>query len=164
MRPPSHHATPVPRPARGFFVRLALLVFLLIAALQSISIYFETLWYGSLGFESVYWYRLRMQSLVFLVVAVVSAIILRLVFRLVTPPPGYTRRPFLQIGQEAIVIPTADALKRLAMPAAVIIGIFFGLSFSADWSTFALFANRSTTSSVVDPIFGRPLSFYLFTL
>src|SRR5262249_24732042 len=80
------------------------------------------------------------------------------------PPPGYSRRPFLQIGQEAIVIPTSDALKRLAMPAAIVIGIFFGLSFSADWSTFALFANRTATSSVVDPIFGRPLSFYLFTV
>ena len=166
MRPPEYHDRPPLdfRPARGFVVRLAVLIFLIIAGLQSISFYVESLWYGSLGFESVYWYRLRAQSIVFLAVAAVTAIVLWSIFRLVTPPPGYSRRPFLQIGQESIVIPTSDTLKQFALPAAIIIGVFFGISFSTDWSTFALFVNRTSTSSVVDPIFGQALSFYLFTL
>ena len=83
---------------------------------QSISFYVESLWYGSLGFESVYWYRLRAQGILFLSAAVISAIALWLIFRLVTPPPGYSRRPLLQFGREAIAIPTTDALKRLALP------------------------------------------------
>src|SRR5262245_59152212 len=127
---------------RGFIARLAVLIFIAIAALQSISFYVESLWYGSLGFASVYWYRLRTQSLVFLVVALITAFVLWLIFKLVTPPPGYSRRPFLQIGQDAIVIPTSDTVKRLALPAAIVIGVFFGLAFSADWSTFAMFLNR----------------------
>jgi len=128
MRPPEYHNRPPMdfRPARGLVVRLALLIFLVIAALQSISFYIESLWYGSLGFGSVYWYRLRAQSIVFLIVAVITATALYIIFRLVTPPPGYSRRSFLQIGQEAIVIPTADTLKGLALPGAIIIGIFFG--------------------------------------
>src|SRR5262245_29974647 len=110
MRPPDYRSVHELRPGRGFVVRLAILIFLLIAALQSISFYVESLWYDSLGFQSVYWYRLRTQSLIFLVVTVVTAAVLRLAFRLVTPPPGYSRRPFLQIGQEAIMIPTADTV------------------------------------------------------
>src|SRR6266545_2822471 len=99
MRPPEYHDRPPLdfRPARGLVVRLALLIFVVIAALQAISFYVESLWYGSLGFQSIYWYRLRSQSVVFIAVAAVTAAVLYLVFRLVTPPPGYSRRPFLQI-------------------------------------------------------------------
>src|SRR5262249_229929 len=155
-----HHSTRELRPRRRFAARLALLIFLLFAALQSISFYVESLWYGSLGFESVYWYRLRAQSLVFLTVAALTTVVLCFLVRIAIPSAGFSPRPFPQIGQEAIAIPTSDTLKRLALPAAIVIGLFFGLVFSADWNTFALFANRSATPSAVDPIFGHELSFY----
>jgi uncharacterized protein len=164
MRPPRHLPGPEFQVTRNFVVRLAFVIFLLIAAFQSISIYVESLWYGSLGFETVYWYRLRTQSLVFLAVSTITTLILWVLFRLVTPPPGFTRRPFLQFGQETIAIPTSSSLKRLALPVAVIVGIFFGISFSSDWSTLALFLNRTPTPDATDPIFGHALSFYLFTL
>src|SRR2546421_7888121 len=124
MRPPDYHPSFEFRPARGLVVRLAVLILLLIAAFQSISFYVESLWYQSLGFESVYWYRLRAQSILFLSVAAISSIVLWTIFRLVTPPPGQSRRPFLQVGQEAIVIPARDTLKRLAWPVAIVVGIF----------------------------------------
>src|SRR5262245_58522428 len=164
MRPPRHLPEPDFQITRNFVVRLAFVIFLLIAAIQSISIYVESLWYGSLGFEPVYWYRLRTQSWLFLAVGTITTLILWALFRLVTPPPGFTRRPFLQFGQEAIAIPTSSSLKRLALPVAVIIGLFFGISFSSDWSTLALFFNRTPTPDITDPIFGHTLSFYLFTL
>ena len=166
MRPPEYQGRPRPnfRPARGAVVRLALLLFIVIAAFQSISFYVESLWYGSLGFQSVFWYRLRAQSLVFLAVAAITATVLWLLFRAVTPAAGYSRRPFLEIGGEAIVIPTSETVRRLAVPAAAVLGVFFGIAFTSDWNTFALFLNRTSTPGIVDPIFGRQLSFYLFTL
>jgi len=124
----------------------------------------ESLWFGSLGFEPVYWYRLETQTAVFFVFTVGSSLFLWLLFRAVMPPAGYSRRPFIQLGQEAIAIPTTETLKGLVLPAAVLIGVFFGLTYSADWNIFAIFLNRVQASSVSDPIFGRPLSFYLFTL
>jgi len=164
MRPPRHLPAPDLRSTRLLIVRLAILIFLLIAAFQSISFYIESLWYGSLGFESVYWYRLRAQSLAFLAAAAVTTIALWVIFRLVTPPPGYERRSFLRFGQEEIVIPTADTVRGLAKPVAILFGVFFGISFASDWSTFALFFNRAATPGDLDPIFGRSLGFYLFTL
>lgn len=149
---------------RPFLIRLGIILFILIAALQSISFYVESLWYGSLGFTSVYWYRIRAQSTLFLAVTIVTAFVLWLIFRLVTPPDGYARRPFLQFGQEAILIPARDTLKRAALPVAIVIGVLFGISFSSDWSTYAAFVNRTATPGIADPIFGRSLSFYLFTL
>src|SRR5881628_2151140 len=164
MRPPEYQRPFDIRSARRFFLRLGAAVVVLIAAFQSISFYVESLWFASLGFEPVYWYRLKAEATVFLIFAVVSAFVLWLLFRLAMPPGGYSRRPFLQFGQEAIVIPTAEHLKRLASPVAIGIGLFFGFSFSSDWSTYALFKNSAPASSISDPIFGRPLSFYLFTL
>jgi uncharacterized membrane protein (UPF0182 family) len=164
MRPPQYQQPFELRPARSFLLRVGILVILLIAAVQSISFYVESLWFGSLGFESVYWYRLEAQSIVFFAFAIATAAILWVVFRLVMPAAGYSRRPFIQFGQEAIAIPTSETLKRLALPAAVLIGVFFGLSFSANWNIFTLFINNVPVSSISDPIFGRPLSFYFFTL
>src|SRR5215468_2645280 len=163
-RPPDFPSPPDLRSARRFLVRLGIAIVILIAAFQSISFYVESLWYGSLGFLSVYWYRLRAQSTLFLLAAIVTAFALWLIFRLVTPPPGRVRRPFLQFGQEAILIPGRDTLKRAALPVAIVIGLFFGISFSADWSTYAVFINRTPTPGISDPVFGRSLSFYLFTL
>ena len=164
MRPPEYQQPFDLRSARRFVLRLGIVVILLLAAFQSISFYVESLWFGSLGFEPVYWYRLQAQTAVFFVFAVATAAILWVLFRLVMPTAGYARRPFIQFGQEAIVIPTTETLKSLTLPAAIIIGVFFGLSFSADWNIFTLFINRVPSSSISDPIFGRPLSFYLFNL
>src|SRR3989454_2372423 len=164
MRPPEYQRPFDVRSARRFFLRLAVVVVVLLAAFQSISFYVDSLWFASLGFESVYWYRLRAEALVFLTFAVASALVLRLLFWLVMPPAGHSRRPFLQFGQEAIMIPTAENLKRWASPVAIVIGLFFGFSFSSDWNTYALLINSVPTPSISDPIFGRPLSFYLFTV
>ena len=53
MRPPQHLPPPDFRVTGGFVARLAILIVLVIAALQSISFYVESLWYGAVGFESV---------------------------------------------------------------------------------------------------------------
>jgi uncharacterized membrane protein (UPF0182 family) len=164
MRPPQYQQPFDLRPARGFLLRVGILVVFLIAAVQSISFYVESLWFGSLGFEAVYWYRLQAQAAVFFAFTIGTAVILWLLFQAVMPPAGYTRRPFIQLGQEAIAIPTSETLKRIALPAAVLIGVFFGLSYSVDWNIFTLFLNRVPVSAVADPIFGHPVSFYLFTL
>ena len=164
MRPPDYHRSIDTRAIRRFALRLVIIVFILAAGFQSISFYVDSLWFQSLGFESVYWYRLQGQAIVFLAFALASAVLLYFLFRLVTPAGDYARRPFVEIAGEAIVVPTPESLKRLAMPVAITVGIFFGLSFSSDWSKYALFINRVPTPSVSDPIFGRPLSFYFFTL
>src|SRR5439155_21107729 len=124
MRPPEYQRPFDVRFARRFFLRFGVVVIALIAAFQSISFYVESLWFASLGFEPVYWYRLQAQSIVFITFAAGTALILWLLFRLVMPPAGYSRRPFIQFGQEAIAIPTTETMKRIAAPAAILIGGF----------------------------------------
>src|SRR5438876_6684624 len=117
MRPPEYQRPFDVRFARRFFVRFGVVVIALIAAFQSISFYVESLWFSSLGFEPVYWYRLQAQATVFFAFTIATAAILWLLLRVVMPPAGYSRRPFIQLGQEAIAIPTSETLKRIALPA-----------------------------------------------
>jgi len=152
------------RPTRSFVISLLIAIGLVVAAFQSIGLYVESLWFGSLGFESVFWYRIKAQSFTFLAFFVSSMLVLSILFRLVTPSSGGARRQFLEFGDQRIFLPVIGNLKNLARPVAVLIGLFLGLAFSADWTAFALFFNRPAPTGVADPIFGRPLSFFLFTL
>ena len=47
---------------------------------------------------------------------------------------------------------------------AILLGVFIALGFSSQWETFTLYANRPAADASADPVFGRPLSFFLFTL
>ena len=162
MRPPEYRLPIDTRRIRRFILRLVIFVVLIVAAFESISFYVESLWFDSLGYVSVFWYRLRLEGLVFLVFASASSFLLWVLFRLAMPATSSTRR--LEIGGEAIILPSAESLKGLASPIAIVLGVFFGLSFSVDWNDYALFLNRPSPSGVSDPILGHPLSFYFFTL
>src|SRR5262249_33597632 len=151
-----------PRKVRRLILRAGLVLIVLIAAFESISFYVESLWFGSLGYSSVFWYRLQAQSTVFLIFAGASTLLLWVLFRLVMPAACYVRR--VQIGGEMLVVPSPESLKRLLLPVAAILGILFGLSFSPDWNQYALFFNRTGGTAITDPILGRSLSFYFFTL
>ncbi|HEY0405850.1 MAG TPA: UPF0182 family protein, partial [Pyrinomonadaceae bacterium] len=59
---------------RWFIVGLLLVVFGLI---RSLSMYLSALWFGSLGYSSVYWTIFRYKAVVFVVFAVLTIVILR---------------------------------------------------------------------------------------
>src|SRR5262245_24546955 len=165
MRPPEYHPPPFdPKAAQRLVIRVGIILLILIAALQSVSFYVDSLWFASLGFEPVYWYKLRMQGTVFLVFTLASIALLWTIFRLVIPEAGYARRPFLEIAGERVAIPTTAVLKRLAAPIAIVLGVIIGITFSTNWNTFATFWNAVPSTGSTDPIFGRPVTFYLFTL
>lgn len=165
MRPPEYHTQQLdPRVVRGFIVRLALAAIVLVVLFQAISVYVEKLWFASVGYETVYWYQLRAQGTTFLAFGIASGVLLWLLFRLVTPSGGIPVGPVMQFGNEQISIPTSDTFRKFSLPVAAVLGLLFGIAFSGDWSTYALFLNRPAPAGILDPIFGRPLSFYFFTL
>src|SRR5262245_9323329 len=142
MRPPEYHPPPFdPRAAQRLIIRAGIILLILIAALQSASIYVDSLWFASLGFEPVYWYRLQMQGTVFLVFTLASIALLWTIFRLVIPEEGYARRPFLEIAGERVTIPTTAVLKRLSAPIAVILGVVLVITISTDCNTYANIQN-----------------------
>ena len=69
------------------------------------------------------------------------------------------------IGRQPLKLPVTRIMNFIARLVFVVIALATGASMMEEWNAFALYwyAQRSR-SSMVDPIFGRPLHFYLFTL
>jgi uncharacterized protein len=153
-----------PRVVRKFVTRLALIVVVLITLFQAISIYVEGLWFQSVGYSAVYWYQLRAQGTTFLAFGFASGLLIWILFRLVIPSGGRPRGALIRFGNENIMVPAPDSLRKFALPVAAILGVLFGIAFSGGWNTYALYLNRPASGGVVDPIFAQPLSFYFFTL
>jgi hypothetical protein len=140
-------------------------VILIFALSQTLSIYIEALWFGSLGYASVYWYTFRLKLALFFIFALLTFIILRGVFWLFERAFAATtlERRVIVINNQPVNIAPARVLRPLAWVVSLIFGLIYGLGMSQSWQTFALYLNQAQTSGS-DPVFQKVLGFYLFTL
>jgi uncharacterized membrane protein (UPF0182 family) len=146
------------------FIRFLLIVVVLIISLSGlIRFYIEHLWFESLGFDSVYWYGIKAQSALFGVMFLLTTALLWMIFRLIITVGGDVQ-PFLEIQGRIVSMPSARSVKRIASVLAVLLGILIGLMFSSGWATYAFYLNQPAPQGLNDPIFGRPIEFFLFTL
>jgi uncharacterized membrane protein (UPF0182 family) len=148
---------------RGRFLLLALVLALLFGAGTVLSYYVDALWYDSLGFARVFWTTINYQALVFAVFCATTFIVLYGAFRLLKPPRLGEFTSILINGQP-FKLPVEPVLNLIALGLAGAIAVVTGAGMMADWTTFALYFNAPASSAVADPIFGKPVTFYLFTL
>ncbi|MGP0099327.1 MAG: UPF0182 family protein [Terriglobales bacterium] len=152
--------------------RRVLFIFILLAAIffggrTALSYYVDALWFGSLGYANVFWKTLGLQWGVFAGFAGITFLILYGSFlvlkraHLPDLPSGHT----IYIGGQPLKLPVEPVLRLIALVITLLIAAATGAGMMAEWPTLALFwyAPRAT-GSVVDPIFGKPLTFFLFTL
>jgi uncharacterized membrane protein (UPF0182 family) len=148
---------------RGWVIAGLVLTF--IALYRSLSIYLSALWFGSLGYSSVYWYIFKLKLGLFLVFTLLTAAILRGVFWLferVFAAHAVERRTIV-INNQPIEFSPGRFIRPVSWVVAVLIGLFYGLAMKAEWQAFALYLNQVPTA-LRDPIFNKPLGFYLFSL
>ena len=143
-----------------------MLAVLLLASGTALSYFVESLWFGSLGFSDVFWTTLNVQSVVFTGFSVVTFLILYGSFLALKPARlAELSSPFLINGQP-FRLPVEPVLRLIGLIAALVIAGISGLGMLADWTTLALawYGRGAPDASAVDPIFGRPLTFFLFSL
>ena len=140
-------------------------VVLIVAAFRGISIYTDALWYESLGFGSRFWYVLGLGWGMFAAFAVVTFAILgggfyflQKWFKLDNIAP---RR--IMVNNEAVTLDLNRYLRPAGWIIAAVVGLGFGASLSADWQSWMLYLHQPATA-MADPIFGRSVGFYMFTL
>jgi uncharacterized membrane protein (UPF0182 family) len=152
------------RKRRLWLLILALIVVAIVLS-RAAGVYLETLWYGSLGYESVYWTGFLYELALFAIFAVATTAILRGAFLLM-------ERAFVVsalaprrvvVNSQPVFVKPARVLKPAAWIVSLLFGLGYGLSMSESWQTFALWLNAPQTADA-DPVFGRSLGFYLFTL
>ncbi|MBI5586559.1 MAG: UPF0182 family protein [Deltaproteobacteria bacterium] len=148
---------------RSVYIIVALLIFLFIFGSSLLGFYTEWLWFTSLGYAPVFLRLLNYKFMLALVMGLASGIIFyvngRILFRLAhqTAPTGRVQFPF------NIPVWLEGQAQRLVKPAAIVIGILFGLGAAGQWENFQLFRNALPVGTV-DPVFQKDLSFYLFRL
>ena len=141
-------------------------VALVIAFFSALSIYIETLWFGSLGYTAVYWYTFRLKLALFAIFLLSTVIILRSAFWLLERvfAANALERRIIMVNNQPVPISPARIMRPLAWVVALFFGLVYGLGMSDRWQSFALYLNQAATGGLSDPIFQKPLGFYLFTL
>src|SRR5581483_381013 len=151
---------------RTFVLVLLLIILFVLALSASASYYVDLLWFRSLGYEAVFRRALALQWLTFAAFCVVTFFILYgwfLALRRFYPPDASGGVIF--IGKQPVRLPVDRILRLIALIASLVIAGIAGASMMSSWQTFAVYWYAPRASdAVVDPIFGRALHFYLFSL
>jgi uncharacterized membrane protein (UPF0182 family) len=144
---------------------LAGLVILFILLSRSLSIYISALWFGSLGYSSIYWYVFKLKVVVFFIFALATIIILRGAFWLLErafASFAFEKRTIV-INNQPVQFSPGRFLRPAAWLIAIFLGLIYGLAMKGEWKEFGLYLNQPSTA-LPDPVFGRSLGFYLFSL
>jgi uncharacterized protein len=144
---------------------LVLVAFLLVffAGPSIVRFYTDWLWFGEVGYQSVYSTMLRSQGTLFTITfaAMVVWLILNLriaVRSLSDARPMFTTREGLEVA-----LPGRRQLGALANAGAVILALLVGFYAAGEWNLWMAW-RHAVPFGEVDPILGRDISFYVFTL
>src|ERR1043165_6037941 len=156
-----------PRRRLGLLITGAIVLAIFLFGSQFLNIYIDSLWFSSIGYAKVYWYKFRLGGLLFLVFFVVSFLIARVPFYFLNRLlPELTERPKFRVAS-AEDLKEVNLLPWIYRPGVWIlsaaIALLSAISMSQEWAQFALFF-LSQPTSIADPIFGKDISFYLFKL
>ncbi len=148
---------------RSTLIFFGIIFLLFVFGSSLLGFYTEWLWFQSLGYASVFLRLLNFKFMLALVMGVVSGLIFyangRVLFRLAhqTVSAGPRQFPF------TIPVWLEEQLQRFLKPAAILIGILFGMAAAGQWENLQLFWNALPVGTK-DPVFQQDISFYLFRL
>jgi uncharacterized membrane protein (UPF0182 family) len=119
-------------------------------------------WFQEIGYQVVFTRELVTELLLFLVVGGLTFAAfyfnLRLAQRGLVPYPVV-----LRFTRAAPRVDITTPLRRLSLPASLVLGVLFGFAAAPVWST-VLRLIHGTPFGIKDPVFSRDVGFYVFTL
>jgi len=150
-----------------FLLVLAVLSVVVFSGQTWLSYYVDALWFGSLGYREVFLKTLSLEWAVFTVFATVTFLILYGAILALKRthrddlPAGQT----IFVGGQAVRLPVEPILRFAAIAFSLLVALGTGAYMMGEWPTLALFWYApNATGGVADPVFGRPLTFYLLKL
>jgi uncharacterized membrane protein (UPF0182 family) len=154
-----------PRKRRWRVWLIVALVILLFVVSRLLSVYLSALWFDSLGFSAVYWYIFKLKVALFVGAAILTAALLAATFSLFQRLFGsnaFEQRTIV-LNNQPFQFSPAKIIRPVGWLVSGLFGLIFGLGVKEDWQKFALYWHQPATSAV-DPLFGKTLGFYLFSL
>ena len=159
--------TPPRRRRGGLIFLIAVVAIIVLGGRTALSYWVELLWFKSLGYGDVFWQSRVLQWGIFAGFAVLTFVILFGIFSAFQQahrgdlPSDHT----VFIAGQEVKLSLKPVLRLISIGGSLIIGLISGGTMAAQWQTLALwwYAPRAA-GGIIDPIFGKPLDFYLFTL
>jgi uncharacterized protein len=152
---------------RAVLVLVILLALVLFAGRSAVSYWVDLLWFRSLGYGEVFWKTWGLEWGTFAVFAVLTFLILygAMLALKHTHAEDLPEDHTIYLAGRPFTLPVGRALHLTALGVAVLIALVTGAAIESEWPTLALFWYAPVSAgSVTDPIFSKPLGFYLFTL
>jgi uncharacterized protein len=159
--------SPQRRSRRGLLFLIAVVAILFLGSRTALSYWVDLLWFKSLGYSDVFWKARGLEWGIFAAFFVLTFFILLGAFSALKHahaddlPSDHT----LVIAGQEVNLSLKPVLRIVSIGGSLVIAVLTGGAMAAQWQTLALwwYAPRGA-SSITDPIFARPLDFYLFTL
>jgi uncharacterized membrane protein (UPF0182 family) len=158
---------PPRRRNRKFLVLFGIIALIFFGSRTVLSYWVELLWFRSLGYGEVFVRQLALQWGIFAAFAAVTFFILYGTFLLLNRahrdelPLDHT----IVFGGREVNLSVRPFLRIFAIGASLLIALATGGTMASEWPTLALFwFAPNADGTVADPIFGKPLNFFLFTL
>src|SRR5438128_7890439 len=160
--PPGVARLPPRRRRRLRLVLLVLLIALFLSLSTLVGLAAEWLWFQALGYERVFTTRLVAE--VVLGVGVGGLVFAFLYANLRIAQRGLVPNPLVvQVSSGAAAVDVTRLLRRLALPTALGLALLFGMGAAGGWLGVLQFLLR-TPFGATDPVFGREVGYYVFTL
>jgi uncharacterized protein len=155
-----------PRRRTWLLVLLGAIAAIILGTVTASSYWVDLLWFRSLGYSEVFWKSLTLQWAIFAIFAVATFAVLYAAFLTLKRSQQLSLpsdRKIL-INGEPVNLPVERVLGLAGLFGSLAVAGITAAAMTSEWSTFALFWYAPSTAGAADPIFGRSLSFFLFTL
>jgi uncharacterized protein len=153
--------------SRRLLLLIALAFGLFLAGRIALSYWVDLLWFQSLGFGDVYWKTMGLQIATFVVFAGATFLVLYCAFSAIrrSHQADLPSVHSIVIAGQPISLSVQPALRAISLCISIVFAGVTAFALMVEWPTLALFWYAPhATGSVADPIFGKPLNFFLFTL
>ena len=148
------------------FFLIAVIAVIVLGGRTALSYWVDLLWFNSLGYGDVFWKARGLEWGIFAVFFALTFLILFGTFSALKHahhddlPSDHT----LVIAGQEVKLSLKPVLRIVSIGGALVIAVLTGGAMAAEWQTLALWWYAPRGSAMADPIFGKPLDFYLFTL
>ena len=152
---------------RRFFLLLAVLAVIFFSFRTAVSYFVDLLWFRSLSYGAVFTKTLALEWGVFAFFVTATFLILFGAFAALkrTHLPDLPSSHTVFFGGQPLRLPVDPVMRLLGFGGSAIIALVTGAGMMGEWPTLALFWYApAAMGSVIDPIFGKPLNFFLFVL
>ena len=141
---------------------LVVLFALLLVLFNLVPLAAEWLWFQAVGYERVFTTRLVAEAV--LGVGVGGLVFVFLYVNLRIAQRGLVPNPLVvQVSSAGAAVDVTRLLRRLALPTSLGLALVFGLGAAGGWLGVLQLLHR-TSFGVTDPVFGRDVGYYVFTV